>query len=91
MLKEYSFVLDKRGQRLDPTLVQNAWRLIRQKKAKLISKFPMVIQLNKVIENPNKEGSNSFGIVILNDTLLILVSHSSPIKLKYNSSASCCP
>ena len=55
MLKEYSFVLDKKGQKLDPTLVQNAWRLIRQKKAKLISKFPMVIQLNKVIENPNKD------------------------------------
>ena len=55
MLKEYSFVLDKKGQQLDPTLVQNAWRLIRQKKAKLISKFPMVIQLNKVIENPNKD------------------------------------
>ena len=55
MLKEYSFVLDKKGQKLDPTLVQNAWRLIRQKKAKLISKFPMVIQLNKIIENPNKD------------------------------------
>lgn len=55
MLKEYSFVLDKKGQKLDPTLVQNAWRLIRQKKAKLISKFPMIIQLNKVIENPNKD------------------------------------
>ena len=55
MLKEYSFVLDKKGQGLDPTLIQNAWRLIRQKKAKLISKFPLVIQLNKVIENPNKD------------------------------------
>ena len=55
MLKEYSFVLDKKGQRLDPTLIQNAWRLIRQKKAKLISKFPMVIQLNKIIENPNED------------------------------------
>ena len=55
MLKEYSFVLDKKGQKLDPTLIQNAWRLIRQKKARLLSKFPMVIQLNKVIENPNKD------------------------------------
>ena len=53
MLKEYSFVLDKKGQKLDPTIIQNAWRLIRQKKAKLVSKFPMVIQLNKVIENPD--------------------------------------
>lgn len=55
MLKEYSFVLDKKGQKLDPTIVQNAWRLIRKKKAKLISKFPMVIQLNKVVMNPNKD------------------------------------
>jgi len=55
MLKEYSFVLDEKGQKLDPTIIQNAWRLIRQKKAKLISKFPMVIQLNKVVENPNKD------------------------------------
>lgn len=55
MLKEYSFVLDANGAKLDPTIVQNAWRLIRQKKAKLVSKFPMVIQLNKVVENPNKD------------------------------------
>lgn len=54
-LKEYSFVLDIDGQKLDPTLVNNAWRLIRQKKAKLISKFPMVIQLNKVIDLPNQD------------------------------------
>lgn len=55
MLKEYSFVLDNNGQKLDPTIIQNAWRLIRKKKAKLISKFPMVIQLNKIVENPNKD------------------------------------
>ena len=55
MLKEYSFVLDANGTKLDPTIVQNAWRLIRQKKAKLVSKFPMVIQLNKAVENPNKD------------------------------------
>lgn len=55
MLKEYSFVLDANDVKLDPTIVQNAWRLIRQKKAKLVSKFPMVIQLNKVVENPNKD------------------------------------
>jgi len=55
MLKEYSFVLDANGTKLDPTIVQNAWRLIRQKKAKLVSKFPMVIQLNRVVENLNKD------------------------------------
>ena len=53
MLKEYSFVLGADGAKLDPTIVQNAWRLIRQKKAKLVSKFPMVIQLNRIVENPN--------------------------------------
>lgn len=53
--KEYAFVLDANGTKLDPTIVQNAWRLVRQKKAKLISKFPMVIQLNKVVDNPNKD------------------------------------
>ena len=41
--KEYAFVLDANRQRLDPTRVNNVWRLVRQKKAKLISKFPMVI------------------------------------------------
>ena len=53
--KEYAFVLGANGQKLDPTLVQNAWRLIRQKKAKLISKFPIVIQLNKVVNNLNQD------------------------------------
>lgn len=51
--KEYAFVLDANGQQLDPTRVNNAWRLVRQKKAKLISKFPIVIQLNKVVNNLN--------------------------------------
>ena len=53
--KEYAFVLDTNGQQLDPTQVNNAWRLIRQKKAKLISKFPMVIQLKRIIDNPNSD------------------------------------
>ena len=45
--KEYAFVLDANGQQLNPTRVNNAWRLVRQKKAKLVSKFPMVIQLSE--------------------------------------------
>lgn len=53
--KEYAFVLDANGQQLDPTRVNNAWRLVRQKKAKLISKFPIVIQLNKVVNNLNQD------------------------------------
>ena len=41
--KEYAFVLDAEGKKLDPTIVQNAWRLVRQKKATLIAKRPMTI------------------------------------------------
>ena len=75
--KEYSFALDANGQQLDPTLVNNAWRLVRQKKAKLISKFPMVIQLNKVVDNPNKDkiflgiddGSSHVGIALVQKCL----------------------
>lgn len=51
--KEYAFVLDANGKQLDPTTIQKAWILIRKNKAKLISKYPMVIQLNKVIEQNN--------------------------------------
>lgn len=53
MSKEYSFVLDASGKRLDPTIVQNAWRLVRQKKAVLVSKYPMTIRLEKVVEDEN--------------------------------------
>lgn len=50
MLKKYSFVLDADEKQLDPTIEQNAWRLIRQEKACLISKFPMIIKLNKIVK-----------------------------------------
>lgn len=53
MSKEYSFVLDANGKRLDPTIVQNAWRLVRQKKAALVSKYPMTIRFKKVVEDEN--------------------------------------
>ena len=54
-MTEYAFVLDANGRKLDPTTVQNAWILIRKNKAKLISKYPMVIQLNRVVENCNED------------------------------------
>lgn len=53
--KEYAFVLDAKGQRLDPTIVQNAWRLLRQKKAVLISRFPMTIRLNRIVDDINHD------------------------------------
>lgn len=58
--KEYAFVLDVNGQQLDPTQVNNAWRLVRQKKAKLVSKFPMVIQLNKTVSTINSTEKASY-------------------------------
>ena len=72
-LKKYAFVLDAEGKRLDPTIEQNAWRLVRQRKARLVSKFPMVIQLNKVVDNPNSDeircgvddGANHVGIALV--------------------------
>jgi hypothetical protein len=46
-IKKYAFVLDAEGKQLDPTIEQNAWRQVRQHKAKLVSRFPMVIQLQQ--------------------------------------------
>ena len=73
MPKKYSFVLDADGKQLDPTIEQNAWRLVRQKKACLVSKIPMIIQLNKVVENPNQDeircgiddGTNHVGLALV--------------------------
>ena len=48
--KDYSFVIDSEGEKLSPTPINNAWFLIRKGKAKLISKYPMTIQLLRSIE-----------------------------------------
>ena len=48
MLK-YCFVLDSDGKQLSPTLENKAWYMIRKKKATLVSKYPMVIQLRRSI------------------------------------------
>lgn len=47
----YAFVLDVNGKQLAPTKEQKAWFLIRKKRATLVSKYPMVIQLNKEISD----------------------------------------
>lgn len=49
--KEYCFVLDVEGGKLAPTSVNNGWYLIRKKRAKLVAKYPMVIQLHKSVED----------------------------------------
>lgn len=48
--KEYSFVIDKKGRKLAPCNTNKAWILIRKKKAILLQKYPMAIQLNYEIE-----------------------------------------
>lgn len=48
--QEYTLVLDSEGNKLAPTKVQKAWFLIRKKRAKLIQKYPMVIQLTKKVD-----------------------------------------
>lgn len=50
-MTNYVFVLDNIGKPLAPTKEMKAWYLIRKKRATLISKYPMVIQLNKRIPN----------------------------------------
>lgn len=48
-MTNYAFVLDINGKQLSPTKEAKAWFLIRKKRARLVSKYPMVIQLNKQI------------------------------------------
>ena len=48
-MTNYSFVLDANGKLLSPMKEAKAWYMIRKEKAKLVSKYPMTIQLNRVI------------------------------------------
>jgi len=50
-MTNYSFVLDANGKPLSPTKETKAWYMIRKGKAKLVAKYPMVIQLNRVISD----------------------------------------
>lgn len=60
---EYCFVIDKDNQSLAPTKVNKGWYLIRKDRAKLKSKYPMVIQLNKKVEsNENDKSYMACGI-----------------------------
>ena len=59
---EYCFVTDKLGKQLAPTKVSKAWYLIRKGRATLKSKYPMVIQLEKVIESDDDESRIVCGI-----------------------------
>ena len=48
-MTNYCFVLDADGKPLSPTKGVKGWYMIRKGKAKLVSKYPMTIQLNRVI------------------------------------------
>ena len=48
-MTNYCFVLDADGKPLSPTKETKGWYMIRKGKAKLVSKYPMTIQLNRVI------------------------------------------
>lgn len=48
-MTNYSFVLDANGKPLSPTKETKAWYMIRKGKAKLVLKYPMTIQLNRII------------------------------------------
>ena len=48
-MTDYCFVLDADGKPLSPTKDVKGWYMIRKGKAKLVSKYPMTIRLNRVI------------------------------------------
>ncbi len=48
-MTNYCFVLDADGKPLSPTKEVKGWYMIRKGKAKLVLKYPMTIQLNRVI------------------------------------------
>ena len=73
--KEYAFVVDKIGKQLSPTDINNAWQLIRTKKAKCIKYNPFTIKLNKIVKDEEldqsvfeigiDDGSSNVGFSIL--------------------------
>lgn len=50
-MTKYSFVLDADGKPLSPTKEAKAWYMIRIGKVRLVSKYPMTIQLRRIISN----------------------------------------
>ena len=70
--KDYCFVIDADGKQLAPTRANKGWYLIRKKRARLVERFPLVIQLYKVVDNPLCEtvvgiddGSGHVGVAIV--------------------------
>ena len=53
----YCFVVDKNNRPLAPTKVNKGWYLVRKGRAKIKSKYPMVIQLEKEVESDKYDES----------------------------------
>lgn len=58
----YCFVVDKNNRPLTPTKANKGWYLIRKGRAKLISKYPMVIQLLRDIQPDDDKSCIVVGI-----------------------------
>ena len=56
-LTEYCFVIDKNNKPLAPTKINKGWYLIRKGRAKLKSKYPMIIQLEKEVKFNDEDES----------------------------------
>ena len=54
----YCLVVDADNKPLAPTKENKGWYLIRKGRAKLLSKYPMIIQLNKVIKDADIDKSS---------------------------------
>ena len=63
--KRFAFVVDIKGKKLAPTPENNAWYLIRKGRAKLLQRFPMVIELQREI--PDEKLDNSKYIIGIDD------------------------
>ena len=55
---EYCFVVDKNNQPLAPTKRNKGWYLVRKGRAKIKSRYPMVIQLEKEVEPDEDDESH---------------------------------
>jgi 5-methylcytosine-specific restriction endonuclease McrA len=74
MSKELCYIIDSNNQPLSPTNYNKGWVLVRKKKAKLISRLPFVVQLNKQVETDDNwcilgidSGSKYTGFAIIEE------------------------
>jgi len=74
-MTNYCYVIDRNNKPLEPTNYNNGWRLVRKKKANLISMYPVVIKLVKEVETLESNfnvcgidtGSKFTGIAIVSE------------------------